>query len=166
VSAVRISTSSTVNSRTQSCPFILGHEVVGRVVRCGANATIFNVCDRVGVPWLAQTCGACRFCKVGQENLCDQSLFTGYTADGGYAEYVCANEDFCFSLPDDYSEVEVAPQLCSGLIGYRSLRMAENADRIGIYGFGAAAHIITQIAKFQRRQIFALNLCLHTPGGR
>ncbi len=140
---------------TPKLPLIPGHEVVGRVVGCGKNATKFNVGDRVGVPWLAQTCGVCRFCKTGQENLCDQSKFTGYTVDGGYAEYLCASENFCFSLPDDYSDVEVAPLLCAGLIGYRSLRMAGNADRIGIYGFGAAAHIITQIAKFQGREVFA-----------
>jgi propanol-preferring alcohol dehydrogenase len=111
--------------------------------------------DRVGIPWLGWTCGRCDYCITGRENLCDQAKFTGYQLDGGYAEYVLADSRYCFPLPESYSDVEAAPLLCAGLIGYRALVMAGDAPRLGIYGFGAAAHIIAQVARFQGRRIFA-----------
>jgi propanol-preferring alcohol dehydrogenase len=128
---------------------------VGSVIEKGDHANRFAPGDRVGVPWLGWTCGECRHCRAGLENLCERARFTGYTLDGGYAEYALADERFCFSLPDGYSDVEAAPLLCAGLIGYRSLVKTGGAKRIGIYGFGAAAHIITQVARFQGREIFA-----------
>ncbi|HKI68808.1 MAG TPA: zinc-dependent alcohol dehydrogenase family protein, partial [Verrucomicrobiae bacterium] len=115
----------------------------------------FKVGDRVGVPWLGWTCGECQFCRSGQENLCDRAKFTGYTLDGGYAEFVVADERFCFPILKNYSDAEAAPLLCAGLIGYRSLVKAGDAKRIGIYGFGAAAHIVAQVARFQGREFFA-----------
>ena len=136
-------------------PIIPGHEIVGRVVAAGAAVTRFKAGDRVGVPWLASTCGACNYCVSGRENLCDQARFTGYQVDGGYAEYALADQRYCFALPDGYSDAEAAPLLCAGLIGYRALMMAGDARRLGIYGFGAAAHIVAQVARFQGRQIFA-----------
>jgi propanol-preferring alcohol dehydrogenase len=134
---------------------IPGHEVVGEVVALGPGASRFSIGTRVGVPWLGQTCGECRYCKSGCENLCASALFTGYTRDGGYADYTLAHEDYCLALPDAYSDAEAAPLLCAGLIGYRSFKMTGDARRIGIYGFGAAAHIIAQIAHFQGREIYA-----------
>ncbi|MEJ2247842.1 MAG: alcohol dehydrogenase catalytic domain-containing protein, partial [Acidobacteriota bacterium] len=137
-------------------PIIPGHEIVGSVVRKGADVESFAIGERVGVPWLGHTCGQCRFCREGKENLCDSPLFTGYTIDGGYAEYTVADRRYCFSLPDAYGNAEAAPLLCAGLIGYRSSRMAgEKSYRIGIYGFGGAAHIVAQIAVFQERRVFA-----------
>jgi propanol-preferring alcohol dehydrogenase len=136
-------------------PLVLGHQIVGVVERAGSYSSRFAPGTRVGVPWLASTCGACDFCKTGRENLCDLARFTGYHVDGGFAEYAVADERFCFALPEDYGDVEVAPLLCAGLIGYRSLRMAGQAERIGLYGFGAAAHIITQVARFEGRRVFA-----------
>ena len=136
-------------------PIIPGHEIVGRVVAAGAAVTRFNAGDRVGVPWLASTCGTCGYCVSGRENLCDQARFTGYQVDGGYAEYALADQRYCFALPDGYTDAEAAPLLCAGLIGYRALKMAGAAKRLGIYGFGAAAHIVAQVARFQGRQIFA-----------
>jgi propanol-preferring alcohol dehydrogenase len=137
-------------------PLILGHEIVGTVVQTGSRAGQFRLGDRVGVPWLGYTCNQCRYCKKGQENLCDGPLFTGYTVDGGYAEYTVADRRYCFHIPDGYSDVEIAPLLCAGLIGYRSYRMAgQGFDRLGIYGFGAAAHIIAQIAIYEGKQIYA-----------
>ncbi len=136
-------------------PIIPGHEIVGRVVAAGAAVTHFEAGDRVGVPWLASTCGACGYCVSGRENLCDQARFTGYHVDGGYAEYALADQRYCFALPDGYSDAEAAPLLCAGLIGYRALKMAGAAKRLGIYGFGAAAHIVAQVARFQGQQIFA-----------
>jgi propanol-preferring alcohol dehydrogenase len=136
-------------------PLVPGHEIVGSVIEKGDHANRFAPGDRVGVPWLGWTCGECRHCRAGLENLCERARFTGYTLDGGYAEYALADERFCFSLPDGYSDVEAAPLLCAGLIGYRSLVKTGGAKRIGIYGFGAAAHIITQVARFQGREIFA-----------
>ncbi|TSA41639.1 MAG: zinc-binding alcohol dehydrogenase family protein [Betaproteobacteria bacterium] len=136
-------------------PIIPGHEIVGRVVAAGAAVTRFIAGDRVGVPWLASTCGACGYCVSGRENLCDQARFTGYQVDGGYAEYALADQHYSFALPDGYSDAEAAPLLCAGLIGYRALVMAGAAKRLGIYGFGAAAHIVAQVARFQGRQIFA-----------
>jgi propanol-preferring alcohol dehydrogenase len=115
----------------------------------------FKLGDRVGVPWLGWTCGACAYCRTGRENLCDQARFTGYTLDGGYAEYTVADQRFCFPIPDSYPDAEAAPLLCAGLIGYRSLAKTGEARRVGIYGFGAAAHIITQVARFQGREIYA-----------
>jgi propanol-preferring alcohol dehydrogenase len=132
-----------------------GHEVVGTVAELGEGVTRFTVGDRVGVPWLGWTCGRCKCCLDGQENLCDHAKFTGYTLDGGYAEYTTADQRFCFPIPNSYSEAEAAPLLCAGLIGYRSLVKAGNARRLGIYGFGAAAHIVAQVAKYQRREIYA-----------
>jgi propanol-preferring alcohol dehydrogenase len=136
-------------------PLILGHEVVGRIVEVGKGAERFKPGTRVGVPWLGWTCGECRFCRSGRENLCEKAKFTGYTLDGGYAEYMVADERFCFSIPDSYSDAHAAPLLCAGLIGYRSLVKAGDALRLGIYGFGAAAHIVCQIAKHQGRKVFA-----------
>ncbi len=137
-------------------PLILGHEIAGTVAALGEGVTQFRVGDRIGVPWLGWTCGECRFCRRGQENLCEQARFTGYTLDGGYADYMVADQRYCFRLPDGYDFVEAAPLLCAGLIGYRSYRMAgPEAQRLGIYGFGAAAHIIAQIAVHQGRQVYA-----------
>ncbi|HZV36662.1 MAG TPA: zinc-dependent alcohol dehydrogenase family protein [Verrucomicrobiae bacterium] len=136
-------------------PLVLGHEIVGSVAELGDRATRFKVGDRVGIPWLGWTDGTCRFCRSGRENLCDNARFTGYTLDGGYAEYTVADERFCFPLPQNYTDTEAAPLLCAGLIGFRSLRMTGEAKRLGIYGFGAAAHIIAQVARFQKREIYA-----------
>jgi len=121
-------------------PLIPGHEIVGTVAAVGAAVTRFKIGDRLGVPWLGWTCGECSFCREGQENLCDRAKFTGYTLDGGYAEYAVADQRFCFPIPEEYSDIEAAPLLCAGLIGYRSLVKAGNGSRLGIYGFGAAAH--------------------------
>jgi propanol-preferring alcohol dehydrogenase len=132
-----------------------GHEVVAEVAALGQGAERFRVGDRVGVPWLGRTCGVCRYCTSGRENLCDNARFTGYTLDGGYAQYLVADESFCVALPPQYSDEEAAPLLCAGLIGYRSLKMAGDARRLGIYGFGAAAHIIAQVAGWQGREVFA-----------
>jgi propanol-preferring alcohol dehydrogenase len=136
-------------------PLIPGHEIVGAVADLGDGVNRFKVGDRVGVPWLGWTCGECAYCKSGHENLCDQAKFTGYTLDGGYAEYTVADQRFCFPIPESYSDEEAAPLLCAGLIGYRSLLKAGNGKRLGIYGFGAAAHIVAQVAKYQRREIYA-----------
>ena len=136
-------------------PIIPGHEIVGVVTAIGSEVTRFKVSDRVGVPWLGSTCGACAYCTSGRENLCDEARFTGYQLDGGYAEYALADERYSFALPQEYADAEAAPLLCAGLIGYRSLVMAGDAERLGIYGFGAAAHIVAQIARFQGRKLFA-----------
>ena len=137
-------------------PLILGHQIVGRVVQAGERVDRFRSGERVGVPWLGYTDGTCRYCLRGQENLCDNPLFTGYTIDGGFAEYAVADQRYCFPLPESYSDVEVAPLLCAGLIGYRAYRMAgENVESLGIYGFGAAAHIICQVAVHQGRRVYA-----------
>ena len=136
-------------------PIIPGHEIVGTVVASGPGAEKFMLGDRVGVPWLGHTCGRCRYCLCGQENLCDEPGFTGYTIDGGYAEFTAADENFCFPIPSNYESAAAAPFLCAGLIGYRSLVMAGSATNLGIYGFGAAAHIVTQVATYQGRRIFA-----------
>jgi alcohol dehydrogenase, propanol-preferring len=136
-------------------PLILGHEIVGTVVGRGSNVERFSLGERVGVPWLGHTCGVCRYCERGAENLCDRARFTGYQIDGGYAEYALADQRFCFPLTGAYGDAEAAPLLCAGLIGYRSLRLTGEAERLGIYGFGAAAHIITQIACHQGRTVFA-----------
>ena len=136
-------------------PLVPGHEIVGTVATLGAGCNRFKVGDRVGVPWLGWTCGTCSYCQTGQENLCDHGKFTGYTLDGGFAEYTVAEQSFCFPIPDSYSDAEAAPLLCAGLIGYRSLVKAGNGKRLGIYGFGAAAHIVSQVAKYQNREIYA-----------
>ena len=122
-------------------PLILGHEIVGRIEAIGEGVTEFRVGDRVGIPWLGWTCGKCKFCEAGRENLCDKARFTGYTIDGGYAEFTVADARFCFPLPEQYEDVSVAPLLCAGMIGYRSYRKTKDAHELGIYGFGAAAHI-------------------------
>jgi propanol-preferring alcohol dehydrogenase len=136
-------------------PIILGHEIVGVVVQKGERVEHIAVGDRVGVPWLGRTCERCAYCLSGRENLCDQARFTGYTLDGGYAEFAVASHQYCFPLPSTYSDADAAPLLCAGLIGYRSLVMAGDAKRLGIYGFGAAAHIIAQVACHQGRQVYA-----------
>jgi alcohol dehydrogenase, propanol-preferring len=136
-------------------PLVLGHEIVGIVVEKGRAADRFAVGGRVGVPWLGWTCGVCDYCRGGQENLCDRARFTGYQIDGGYAELTVADERYCFAIDRRYGDVEAAPLMCAGLIGYRTLRMAGDARRLGIYGFGAAAHIVAQVARHQGRRIFA-----------
>ena len=136
-------------------PRIPGHEVVGRIRGAGPGADRFAPGTRVGVPWLGWTCGSCRYCSAGLENLCDRAQFTGYTLDGGYAQFTVADERFCVPIPEAYDDVSAAPLLCAGLIGYRSLAKCGEAESIGIYGFGAAAHIITQVANRQGRRIYA-----------
>jgi alcohol dehydrogenase, propanol-preferring len=138
-------------------PLIPGHEIIGSVAEKGEGVERFNVGDRVGVPWLGWTCGYCAFCLSGRENLCDRARFTGYTLDGGYADYTVADQRFCFPIPDFYSDTEAAPLMCAGLIGYRSLLKAGEGRRLGIYGLGAAAHIIAQVAKYQNREIYAFS---------
>ena len=133
-------------------PLVPGHQVVGRLVEDGER---FAAGDRVGVPWLGWTCGECRYCRSGRENLCDRARFTGYDRDGGFARFAVADERFCFPLPDGYPDLQAAPLLCAGLIGFRTLRMAGDAERVGLYGFGAAAHIVTQVARHQGRRVFA-----------
>jgi propanol-preferring alcohol dehydrogenase len=139
-------------------PLVPGHEIVGTVEATGEGVERFAPGDRVGVPWLGYTCNRCRYCRNGRENLCDDALFTGYQIDGGYAEYTVANERFCFAIPPGYPDLQAAPLFCAGLIGYRSLVMAGDAKRIGFYGFGAAAHILIQVARYQGREIYAFTL--------
>ena len=137
-------------------PLILGHQIVGRVVELGEGVERIRQGQRLGVPWLGSTDGTCRYCLRGQENLCEHPEFTGYTLDGGYAEYAAADQRYCFPLPEGYNDIEAAPLLCAGLIGYRTYRLAgENIERLGIYGFGAAAHIIAQVAVHQGKQVYA-----------
>ncbi len=136
-------------------PLVLGHQIVGQVVRSGADSHRFRDGDRVGVAWLGWACGRCEFCREGHENLCPRALFTGYTLDGGYAEYALADERFCYPIPEGYPDLQAAPLLCAGLIGYRSLRLAGRASRLGLYGFGAAAHIVTQVARHRGQRVFA-----------
>lgn len=136
-------------------PLVPGHEIVGVVAQVGGGVERFREGDRVGVPWLGYTCGVCSYCISGRENLCNHPCFTGYTIDGGYAEYTVADQHYCFAIPAGYEDAEAAPLLCAGLIGYRSLVLAGEAKRLGIYGFGAAAHIIAQVAKHQGREVFA-----------
>jgi alcohol dehydrogenase, propanol-preferring len=135
-------------------PVIPGHQIVGKVVKAGAGVTL-QPGSRVGVPWLGYTCGECGYCTSGRENLCDGAEFTGYQRPGGFAEYVCADARFCFPLPEGYDDHQVAPLLCAGLIGFRALRMAGDGQRLGFYGFGNAAHILTQIAVWQGREVYA-----------
>ena len=136
-------------------PLVPGHEVVGLVEAIGSDVTRFAIGNRVGIPWLAWSCGVCQFCSSGRENLCARADYTGYTVNGGYAEFACANADFCVTVPEQYDDAHAAPLLCAGLIGYRAYRMAGAGERVGIYGFGAAAHIITQVARHQGRQVYA-----------
>src|SRR6266403_4270778 len=136
-------------------PIVPGHEIVGRVDGIGRDVTMHRVGDRVGIPWLAYTCGVCRYCREGMENLCDRPLFTGYTRDGGYATHTIADARYAFPLGEEGDDVAMAPLLCAGLIGWRSLVMAGNAERLGIYGFGAAGHIVAQVARWQGRSVYA-----------
>jgi alcohol dehydrogenase, propanol-preferring len=136
-------------------PLVLGHQIVGTVRELGPGVTRFAAGQRVGVPWLGWTCGACPYCRSGRENLCDRARFTGYTIDGGFAEETVADERFCFPIPDGYPDLQAAPLLCAGLIGYRALRLTGDAARVGLYGFGAAAHIVCQVARSQGRRVFA-----------
>jgi propanol-preferring alcohol dehydrogenase len=136
-------------------PLVLGHEIVGTVVECGPGASRFAVGARVGVPWLASSCRSCEYCRNGQENLCANARFTGYDVDGGFAELTVADEAYAFAIPSTYGDAHAAPLLCAGLIGFRSLRMAGPARRLGLYGFGAAAHIVAQIARHEGREVFA-----------
>jgi len=136
-------------------PVIPGHEIVGTVEATGAQVSGFAVGDRIGVPWLAGTCRHCAWCDDGHENLCDAARFTGYDRDGGYAQYTCADARYCFALPDNYDDLHAAPLLCAGLIGYRAYAMIGNARRIGLYGFGAAAHILVQVARHEGREVYA-----------
>ncbi|GAB4383704.1 MAG: zinc-dependent alcohol dehydrogenase family protein [Elainellaceae cyanobacterium] len=136
-------------------PLVPGHQIVGTVEAMGDRVTSFRVGDRVGVPWLGHTCNHCRYCETGRENLCDNAEFTGYQINGGYAEYTVADAQFCFPISSDYPDLQAAPLLCAGLIGYRSLRMTEAAKRLGLYGFGAAAHIMIQVARYQGREVYA-----------
>ncbi|MEW6751891.1 MAG: zinc-dependent alcohol dehydrogenase family protein [Candidatus Latescibacterota bacterium] len=136
-------------------PLVLGHEIVGTVEACGEAVGELQPGQRVGVPWLGHTCGVCRHCRADRENLCDEALFTGYQLDGGYAEYALAEARYCLALPPPYTDAEAAPLLCAGLVGYRAYRMAGEAPRLGLYGFGAAAHIIVQVAVHQGRRVFA-----------
>lgn len=147
-------------------PLIPGHQIVGIIERLGERVTRWTVGQRVGVPWLGWTCGECRFCRDGRENLCDQAQFTGYTRPGGFAEYTVADQRFCFALPNDYDATAVAPLLCAGLIGFRALRLAGTGERLGIYGFGAAAHLMTQVARWQGREVFAFTRPGDTEGQR
>jgi alcohol dehydrogenase, propanol-preferring len=136
-------------------PLVPGHQVVGTVEALGDAVDGVAVGDRVGVPWLGWTCGECRYCRSGRENLCERARFTGYDIDGGYADYAVCDARFCFPIPPGYPDLQAAPLLCAGLIGYRSLRAAGDADRLGLYGYGAAAHIIAQVAIHQGRRVFA-----------
>jgi propanol-preferring alcohol dehydrogenase len=136
-------------------PLVPGHEVVGIVEARGRGARRFRIGERVGVPWLAMTCGRCRYCRGGRENLCPRARFTGYQVDGGYAEYALADERYCLALPASYSDLEAAPLLCAGLIGWRALKAAGDAKKLGLYGFGAAAHLVAQVARHQGREVYA-----------
>ncbi len=136
-------------------PIVPGHEIVGRIVERGADVEGLELGQRVGIPWLGSTCGHCRYCRGGRENLCDEARFTGYQIDGGYAERAAADARYCFPLPSGLGDAEAAPLLCAGLIGYRSLAMAGEGKRLGLYGFGAAAHIVAQLARHQGREVYA-----------
>src|SRR2546423_9565643 len=143
-------------------PLVPGHEIVGRVEEVGAGVENFRAGDRVGIPWLGWTCGECDYCVSGRENLCTRARFTGYTIDGGYAEFTVVDARFAFAIPDVFDDVSAAPLLCAGLGGYRSLRKAGDAKRLGIYGLGAPGHIVAQVARFEGRDVFAFT----RPGDR
>ena len=136
-------------------PVVPGHEIVGRIEALGPGPSAFAPGQRVGIPWLGWTCGDCGYCRSGRENLCERAAFTGYTLDGGYADYALADQRYCFALPESYGDAEAAPLLCAGLIGHRALTMAGDARRLGLYGFGAAAHIIAQVARHEGREVYA-----------
>jgi propanol-preferring alcohol dehydrogenase len=138
-------------------PIIPGHEVVGRVIECGRSVTSVKAGDRVGVPWLAHTCGICRYCRNGMENLCEFARFTGYTVDGGYAQFIVADARYCLILPARYADAEAAPLLCAGLIGYRAYKATGTAANLGLYGFGASAHLLAQVARAEGRNVFAFS---------
>ncbi len=145
--------------REPALPLILGHEIVGTVVGCGSRVTRFQLGDRVGVPWLGRTCGTCRYCRRSQENLCDAPKFTGYTLDGGFTEFTVASQEYSFALPNNADPSQMAPLLCAGLIGYRSYRLAGDAvEHLGIYGFGAAAHITAQVAVHRGQKVYAFTV--------
>jgi alcohol dehydrogenase, propanol-preferring len=145
-------------------PIVPGHEIVGYVEALGEGVTTLKIGDRIGVPWLGFTCGVCAYCRAGRENLCDQARFTGYQIDGGYADYALADARYCFPLPPGLDDVAAAPLLCAGLIGYRALRLAGEAERLGLYGFGAAAHIVAQVARHRGQRIFAFTRTGDTAG--
>ncbi len=136
-------------------PLVPGHEVIGTVDALGSEVTKLKLGDRIGIPWLGWTCGVCKYCLSGRENLCEHAKFTGYTIDGGYGEYTVADERYCFAIPDGFDDAHAAPLMCAGLIGYRALRFAEDAHRVGFYGFGAAAHIAAQIAQSRGQEVYA-----------
>jgi propanol-preferring alcohol dehydrogenase len=136
-------------------PLVPGHEIIGTIEAVGGGTERLHVGDRVGVPWLGWTCGTCEYCRSGRENLCDRACFTGYQIDGGYAEYTVADERFCFPIPADFDDRAAAPLMCAGLIGYRALKLAGEAKRLGFYGFGAAAHIAAQVARYRGQEVFA-----------
>jgi propanol-preferring alcohol dehydrogenase len=136
-------------------PLVLGHEIIGTLEAVGSHVETLRVSERIGVPWLGWTCGVCEYCRVGRENLCDRARFTGYQIDGGYAEYTIVDERYCFRMPASFGDVEAAPLLCAGLIGYRALRFAADAKRLGLYGFGAAAHIAVQVARHRGQEVYA-----------
>lgn len=136
-------------------PLVPGHEIIGTIEAIGEHVEGFTAGDRIGIPWLGYTCGSCSYCSKGQENLCDKAEFTGYTRNGGFAEYTIADHRYCFAIPNQYSDEQAAPLMCAGLIGYRSFRMTGEARNLGLYGFGAAAHIITQVAVHQGHNVFA-----------
>lgn len=141
--------------REPKLPLVPGHQIVGVVVERGEVSRAFEEGDRIGVPWLGGSCGRCRYCTSGRENLCREARYTGYQLDGGFAEYAVANERFCFPIPQGYPDLQAAPLLCAGLIGYRAYRMTCNARRLGFYGFGAAAHVIVQVARYEDREVYA-----------
>lgn len=147
-------------------PLVLGHQIVGVVTKLGEGVERFAVGDRVGVPWLGWTCGHCRYCQSGRENLCDEAHFTGYQLDGGYAEYAVADARYCFPIPAGYPDLQAAPLLCAGLIGYRAWRLAGEAERLGLYGFGASAHIIAQVARYRGQRVYAFTRPGDTEGQR
>jgi alcohol dehydrogenase, propanol-preferring len=136
-------------------PLVPGHQIVGRVAAAGEKANRFHPGERVGVPWLGWTCGECRYCRTRRENLCERARFTGYQLDGGFAERAVADERFCFPVPEGYPDLQAAPLLCAGLVGYRSLRLAGDGERLGLYGFGASAHIVAQVARYEGRRVLA-----------
>src|SRR5947207_13554701 len=145
-------------------PLVPGHEIVGCVEEIGEGVEKFRIGDRVGIPWLGWTCGECEYCASDRENLCNRARFTGYTIDGGFAEFTVADARFAFPIPDPFDDVSAAPLLCAGLIGYRSLRKAGGAKRLGIYGFGAAAHVVAQVARYESREVFAFTRPSDTDG--
>lgn len=145
-------------------PLVLGHQIIGTVVKTGEQAHKYPVGTRVGVPWLGHTCNCCRYCLAGRENLCDRALFTGYDLNGGFAEYAVADESFCFPIAQGFSNLQAAPLLCAGLIGYRSYRLTEDGKHLGFYGFGAAAHILIQVANYHHKQVYAFTRSGDTQG--